>query len=228
MPDQLPHSPSNWLSRAPTRLKSHFWLKCVGTPLFMTGFFVAYFTVLRHPPSPPLTIPTTAPDRWIAFQPLALIPYVSLWVYVTLPASLIVVRRELLSHTIGAFALSVIGLAIFVIWPTTAPTPDIDWTLHPTMQFLKNVDASGNACPSLHAAFAVFACLWLARQLNECGAGRLSHGLNYFWAATIVYSTVATRQHVAIDAITGALLGWLVAHINLRFPPAPIPCPVNR
>jgi len=36
-------------------------------------------------------------------------------------------------------------------------------------------------------------------------------GLNWAWCAGILYSTVATRQHVVLDVLAGAVLGALVA-----------------
>jgi membrane-associated phospholipid phosphatase len=212
-----------------TRISSHVWLKAVVTPLFMTGFFIAYFAILRSPSSPPVEMPLTAPDHWIAFQPFALIPYASLWLYVILPSALMIRFRELLGHALGAAGLSVAGLVIFRIWPTTTPPANIDWSAHPQMQFLKSMDASGNACPSLHVAFAVFAALWLARMLTRMRAGSLAHFLNVLWAVLIVYSTLATRQHVALDALAGALLGAVIAFINLKLcPECPeSPGPVN-
>lgn len=207
-----------------TRFLSHFWLKALVTPAFMTVFFVAYFAILRNPPSPPTVIPFTAPDRWIGFHPLALIPYATLWFYVILPSALMIQFRELIGYTIGAAVLSGIGLGIFLTWPTTTPPSGIDWTAHPSIQFLKSMDASGNACPSLHAAFAVFTAVWLARMLRRIGAGRPAFIANALWAAVIVYSTVATRQHVALDALSGSVLGWAAARINLRLCAEPPPC----
>lgn len=212
-----------------TRFFSHVWLKALGTPAFMALFFIAYFALLRNPLSTPVEIPATALDRWIGFHPFALLPYASLWIYVSLPAALILRRAELFGHAAGAAALAAAGLLIFAVWPTVAPSPDIDWSLHPGVRFLKNLDASGNACPSLHAAFAVFACLWLDRLLRALNAGRAARALNLLWAVSILYSTIATRQHVAIDAAAGVLLGGLVAFINLRLCPGETtPCPTPR
>lgn len=207
-----------------TRILSHFWLKSLVTPAFMTVFFVAYFAILRNPSRPPVVIPFTPPDRWIGFHPLALIPYATLWFYVILPSALMTRFRELLGYTLGAAVLSATGLAIFLVWPTTTPPSGIDWTAHPSIRFLKNMDASGNACPSLHAAFAVFTALWLARLLRRMGAGRPAFVVNAVWAAVIVYSTVATRQHVVIDALAGSLLGWISGRVHLRLCPEPPPC----
>lgn len=204
-----------------TRISSHFWLKALATPLFMAGFFVAYFAILRNPLTPPTVIPFTAPDHWIGFQPLALIPYASLWFYIILPTALMMKFRELLDYTAGAAALSVMGLGIFYFWPSITPPADIDWVAYPSIQFLKSLDASGNACPSLHAAFAVFTIVWFARMLRRVNAPVLAHAINVLWGVAILYSTLATRQHVAIDMVAGTLLGGLTALLNVRLSPKP-------
>lgn len=212
----MPASPSLF-----ARLIRHFWLKALGTPAFMVAFFVAYFAILRHPPSAPTLIPLTALDRWIGFHPAALIPYASLWFYVILPTALMIKVRELIDYVAGAAALSVAGLAVFYFWPTATPAPDINWAAYPSIQFLKSMDATGNACPSLHVAFSVFTAIWLGRMLRRIGASPLVHAVNVLWAVAILYSTLATRQHVAIDLFAGALLGGLAGWINLRLSAPP-------
>ncbi len=216
--------PTGMPSRLPifARVTSHLWLKALVTPAFMTLFFVAYFVVLFHPGSSPVEMPLTALDRHVGFHRWALLPYASLWFYVILPSALMVKFRELVGYTIGAALLSVVGLAIFYLWPTITPPADIDWAAHPSMQFLKTMDASGNACPSLHVAFAVFTAAWLARMLRRIGASRLAQVINVLWAVAILYSTLATRQHVAIDLFCGAALGALAAYLNLRLCPEPV------
>jgi membrane-associated phospholipid phosphatase len=162
-------------------------------------------------------MPLIAADRLIAFRPEALPLYLSLWIYVSLAPALLVDRRELVSYGVAAVGLSVIGLGIFLFWPTAVPVPAIDWSLHPHFVFLKTIDASGNACPSLHVAFAVFSAVWFERLLREMGAGPLVRALNWLWCLGILYSTVATRQHVALDVLAGAALGAAVAAAHLRW-----------
>ena len=64
--------------------------------------------------------------------------------------------------------------------------------------------------------FAVFTAIWLARILRETGAGGGLRALNWLWCAGIVYSTLATRQHVALDAVAGAALGAAFAILHMR------------
>ena len=189
------------------RLLAHFWLKSLGITAIMTLFFSAYFRLLRHPWAHVSTIPLTAVDRWIGFQPWALPLYLSLWVYVCAPAVLLDARRELLRYAAGIGGVCAAGLAIFALWPTRIPSMQADYAGHPAFALLRGIDASGNACPSLHVASAVFAALALERVLPGLGLGRRSRWLSWIWCALIVYSTMAVKQHVLIDVACGALLG---------------------
>jgi membrane-associated phospholipid phosphatase len=214
-----------WLHQAGARLLTWWPAKMIGTTLGMTAFFVVYFQLLRHPLYPVTTVPLTAVDRLVGFWPEALPLYFSLWFYVSLAPALLIDRRELVSYGLAAVGLSVIGLGIFLFWPTAVPRPEVDWSQHPAFAFLKSVDASGNACPSLHVAFAVFTAVWFERLLRQMGAGRLVRALNWLWCLGILYSTVAIRQHVSLDVLAGAVLGATVAVVHLRllrvFPGAP-------
>ena len=214
MTDHPQHPPAFTPAALFRRFCSDWWLKGLGTTAGMSAFFVVYFALIRHPAYPTTTMPLTWLDRALAFQPWALLPYVSLWVYISLVPSMLVDRRQLWSFALGSLGLSLAGYAFFYFCPTTIPSPDIDWRQHPSFLFLKQADVGGNACPSLHAAFAVFTALWFERILPALGGGRVARLINLVWAALIVYSTVATRQHVALDALFGAALGALAASVN--------------
>jgi membrane-associated phospholipid phosphatase len=190
--------------------------KFIGTTVGMTVFFFVYFWLLNHPQFPITIMPLMAVDRMIGFCPEALLLYVSLWIYVSLAPALLTDRRELWSYLLAAIVLSVIGLGIFLFWPTAVPKSALDWSRHPSFSVLQTVDASGNACPSLHVAFAVFTAIWFGHLLREMKTGGLARALNWLWCAGILYSTIATRQHVALDVLAGAGLGAVVAVLHLR------------
>ena len=193
--------------RAARLVLTHFWLKAIGTTVIMTLFFMAYFHLLRHPAGPVTTMPLTLVDRWIGFQPWALPIYLSLWFYVCLPPTLMVSRWELVRFGAGISAVCLFGLGVFALWPTQVPSMQAFYALHPGFELLRGIDASGNACPSLHVATAVFAALWFDRLLPRLGLGSAARGLNALWCALIVYSTMAVKQHVLVDAVSGAALG---------------------
>jgi len=184
--------------------------------LFIGLFFAAYFYLLKVPAYPTTVMPVILLDHLIGFQPLALPLYISLWVYVSLPPLLLATRRELYGYGLAMAGTCLAGLIVFHFWPTAVPAAEIDWTQYPGVDFLKNMDASGNACPSLHVATAVFSGIWLHHLLRRFGAPRWILSVNWLWCIGIVYSTLATRQHVAVDVLAGLLLGALVANLSLR------------
>jgi membrane-associated phospholipid phosphatase len=205
-----------WFHPVGVRLLTWWPAKMIGTTFGMAAFFVVYFWLLRHPLHVPAPVPLTVVDRLVGFCPAALPLYLSLWIYVSLAPALLVDRRELVSYGLAAIGLSVIGLGIFFLWPTAVPPPDVDWSQHPSFAWLKSVDAVGNACPSLHVAFAVFTAVWLDRLGRQMGEGCLVRALNWLWCLGILYSTIATRQHVSLDVLAGAALGTAVAVVHLR------------
>ncbi len=195
-------------------------LKSLGIPGFIALFFVAYFLLLHFPLFPVTVMPITALDRWIGFHPWAIVLYFSLWVYVCLPPTLCASRPALLRYLAAVSVLSLVAMLVFLFWPTATPAFHIDWQRYPSFDFLKSVDLARNACPSLHAGFAVFSGLWLMRQLRQLRAPATVRILNVLWCLAILYSTIATRQHVALDIYAGAILGVAVFVLHRCFAPS--------
>ncbi|HEY1774083.1 MAG TPA: phosphatase PAP2 family protein [Gammaproteobacteria bacterium] len=213
------------LQQAWTRWCDRWWLKTLGFSAYLTVFMVLYFVLLRHPVYPVRVIPLTGLDAWIGFAPWSLLLYASLWFYISLAPTLLNSWNEMGVYLIQVTLLSLIGLGLFLFWPTAAPVPDIDWTQHPSVAFLKSVDATGNACPSMHAAFAAFTAVWLYRLLRHLQAPRWSQAVNLLWCLGILYSTLATKQHVALDLYAGVPLGVAVALMPSWPFPTPLPEP---
>ena len=155
-------------------------------------------------------MPVTALDDAIPFQPVSLIAYFSLWLYVSIAPALLKTKEELLFHGKVAATIGMVGFVIFFFWPTAIPHADgLRETDISTLSWLKQTDAAGNACPSLHVAFAVFSGFWLNRALVEMRVPMAMRWLNIAWCGVIAYSTLSTKQHVVVDVIGGALLGWI-------------------
>ena len=207
----------HWLRLLARRVGTFWPIKMVANIVGIAGFFAVYFYVL-HLPHPDVTVmPVTAFDRWIAFEPAAFALYASLWLYISLPLALLRTPRELVSYGLAAFGLSALALTAFVLWPTTVPRfDDVDASAHAAILWLKTLDAGSNACPSLHVAFAVFSAAWLERLLREMAGGAALRTLNVVWCAGILYSTMATRQHVLLDVLAGAALGAAVVALHLH------------
>ena len=185
-------------------------------------FFIGYFHVLRHPVRPVTEMPLTPLDQWVTFEPLALVAYVSLWVYVGIPAGLLPSVRQLVVYGLWVGALCTTGLVGFYAFPTAVPQPflPVDVALYPGFALLQGVDAAGNACPSLHVATALFSACWLDRLLRQFDAPWQPRTLNALWVVLIIYSTMAIKQHVALDVAGGALLALLFVWPSMRWFPA--------
>ncbi len=205
-----PKSPARELNRLFWRL---WWLKAPGTTLFVWVFFEAYFFLLRYPHAHVITMPLSWLDTALPMQWWAWMPYLSLWVYTGLPPALTPGLRPLLYYGLAAAMVCLLGLLCFYLWPTAIP--HFERPPGTALAFLDGVDTAGNAFPSLHVAIAVYSALWLQAQLRGVGAGPGWHGVNWGWCLLIVYSTLATKQHVLLDVLGGTLLGGLGAWLAL-------------
>ncbi len=199
----------HWVRALGSRVATLWLCKMAGTALGIASFFPAYFWVMHANEARAYVMPLTAVDAWIELREGALPLYASLWLYVSLPAAFAKDWTALVRYAAAATVMTCIGFAIFWALPTVVPAFPIDWALYPALGFLKNADAAGNAFPSLHVSFAVFAGMVLASQLRAIGAPMWLRAANLIWAAGIVYSTLATRQHVALDVLGGVLLSGL-------------------
>jgi hypothetical protein len=208
---------SGWLTDIGHRLITLMPYKAIGTTLFMTLFFMAYLQLLHHPVNPVTLMPLTPVDRWIGFEPWSLVIYLTLWVYVSLAPALIKSKRVLFGYGATIGVVCIVGLVIFWLWPTAVPAPQINWARFPGFGALKNVDGTGNACPSLHVATAVFSGFWLHRLLRLIRVPSWLLLFNTLWCVAIVYSTLATKQHVFWDAAAGTVLGAAFALMSLQW-----------
>ena len=216
---QSPSRATSWAPELGRLLRHRFLLKFCGISAFAWVFFLAYFYLLRHPVQAPLVMPLLALDHWIAFEPSAFWAYVSLWVYVGIPAGMMPSLRHLVLYGLWIGGLCLTGLAIFYLYPTAVPLRALPPELagHPGFALLQGVDAAGNAFPSLHVATAAFSAIWIDRLLRLLGAPWMLRGFNLLWLLLIIWSTVAIRQHVVLDVIAGLLLAALFAWPSLRW-----------
>jgi membrane-associated phospholipid phosphatase len=209
----------NWTAEIGLRIRRHLLLKVVGTTVFTWIFFIGYFHLLRQPAFAVTVMPLTVLDHLIPFQPGALIAYFSLWLYVGVAPGLQLTFKELVVYGAWVGALCLTGLSFFYLWPTQIPAIPTEATDFPGFAILQGVDAAGNACPSMHVAIAIFTAIWVEHILRGAGAPVLLRLGNGLWFAAIVWSTLAVKQHVVLDAVAGAALGIVFAIPSLRWRP---------
>jgi PAP2 superfamily len=212
---RAPAPAARWPTLLAQRMRYLWWLKFLGVCAFMGLFFIGYFHTLRHPPHNVVVMPLTWLDQAVVFAPQALWVYISLWVYVGVAPGLLASFRDLLRYAAWIGALCLAGLVCFHFWPTAVPPPPMDLSVYPGFAMLQGVDAPGNACPSLHVATATFTALWVEHVLRTIGAPPWLRACNGLWLGAIVWSTMATKQHVAWDVAGGLVLALVFASLSL-------------
>lgn len=200
-----------WYMALGQRIATLWVVKMIGTTVGISGFFFVYFWVMHNPLWEPTVMPLTPMDHWVGVSNDAMLLYGSLWFYISLAPAFAKDKAELWACARDAALMAAVGLAVFWAYPTVVPVFAVDWAQYPALQFLKSADAGGNAFPSLHVAFAVLAAVQLRRQLRSVDAPAWLRVVNVLWAVGIVYSTLATRQHVLLDVLGGTLLAAVVS-----------------
>lgn len=221
--DNSPSCPKPvWTAELVRRIRHLFALKTIGICCLIWVFFICYFHLLRNPAHPVTIMPVTALDRMIPFQHQALIPYLSLWFYLGIAPGMMLSLRSLLFYGLWITTMCVFGLSCFYLMPTAVPPLGLDVSGHAGFAMLQGVDASGNACPSLHVATSLFTAIWVEYMLRSL---QMPWGLragNAIWFMAIAYSTLATKQHVMLDLLAGVALGSVFALAALRWRPKEI------
>lgn len=136
----------------------------------------------------------------------------------------------------SVFAVNAVSFLFFLCYPTEAPRPE-DLSNAPLLYLWTiRIDKPLNACPSLHASVTIlcsFFCCYVLGRYRKAWLWRIAV---LIWGAGILWSTLATRQHVFIDMISGSVLGGTIAFVALRRPrtnnnypkPTPLPQGVER
>lgn len=202
-----PHAPAHlrWHRLLWRRMGALWLVKAVGTTAAISAFFALYFWTMAHTAARAVTVPTVAVDAWVGLNPWALIPYGSLWLYVSLAPAFAANAAALRAYVAGAAVIVALAMGCYWLFPTVTPAFPVDGSQGPWFQFLKSADAGGNAFPSLHVAFAFYTAIVIASQLNSLRAPRWAHVLNGGWCLAIAYSTLATHQHVFLDVLGGVV-----------------------
>jgi len=214
-------SPLRWDAELLMRARRNCLPTIVGISIFNALFFMGYFHAQQHPMHAPVTMPATALDLMIPYQPQLLAAYISLWIYVGAGPGLQRSFSQVAVYTLWMAALCVTALGIFHFWPTQVPPLPPGAAARSLPALLHRLDGAGNACPSMHVAAATFTLLRLDEVFRTPRSPLLLRLINLAWFSVIVYSTLAIKQHMALDVAVGALLGLTFVLASLRWRPKP-------
>lgn len=176
--------------------------KLAGAGIYAAGF-TAYALAQHWRGSSAMTMPWTPIDLLIPEQPWLLVPYLLQLAVLGIPTLLMTDRRLLRVHLDGYLLINLVAVGCFLSVPTM-----IERTQHANalMELVRGIDGPGNACPSLHAACAVYAALALPRALP---VGALLLTVVWAWVVLVLVSCVSLRQHTGYDLVAGAVMAWM-------------------
>jgi len=154
-------------------------------------------------------------DTWAGYHPnpWAWI-YESIFLLTGISPWLIVSREQLRRYLVGFALLSAASFVVFAVFPVASPRPT-DTKLSTFLIFITRVDGPLNAFPSLHAGCLIYA-LALIRHLFGPRLKPIVAILLLLWAGLILFGTLATKQHYAVDLLAGGLLGWAADWVAWR------------
>ena len=195
-----------FLGRLPARVVAHWELKAALACAIGVPFTAAYLLIGHFPLVPVRHLPLTWLDRAIGFH-----PYAWVWIYQSVYVPINVIpwlaerRDDLRRYVRGFVMISLVSFAVFLAWPIHAPKPVVE---NPRGMYwlLLQYDAPYNSLPSLHAGLLAYT-LAFGRRVAGNEAPRTLKLICLAWAALILYGTLATKEHYAIDIVAGVALG---------------------
>ena len=196
------------------RLGSHAGLKAAMMIALPILFHVGYVGLQKVSLFSPRTLPLSWLDRSIGFQPDWVYIYLSLYLFLPIAPWLAVRRADLIRYIHGFLWLIGISFIVFLFFPVEAARPD-GASADGMYAFLIRYEGKLNAFPSLHAGLMMYTALFgysVLRGVLSPSWGRAAILGAVIWGAGILYATIATKQHYAIDLPAGMFLAWLCHH----------------
>lgn len=188
------------------RVQTLLWPKLGLTLAVNLLFWGGYGWLARHAVFPVQPMARTWLDEAVGFSPE---PWAAVYLSQFLLTGLLpwlIDSPQVLRRYVGAmFLLSAVSFVVFLVWPVASPRPS-GTTGSTLLAWIFRADGIYNAFPSLHAGFLVLIGGLGWRMFGQ----RLSPAvivLFVAWAAAILYSTLATRQHYVWDLVAGCAVG---------------------
>jgi len=185
------------------RFRSCWKLKLLLTLVLTILFCVPYLYLARHAFFPVRQVPAIWIDRAAGFEPRWVWVYQSVYLLTGCLPWLADSRAQLMQYLRGFAMLSLTCFAIFLFFPTKIARPEV---AEPSGMYalLMLYDGPYNALPSLHAGFLYFTLAFVQRIYSRLPSGMSIVLLT--WSLLILWSTLATKQHYALDLLAGIAL----------------------
>jgi membrane-associated phospholipid phosphatase len=190
------------------RFCSEWQFKLLLAIALSTIFCVPYFLLMYFPQRPIGTLPLTRLDRLTGFDPRWVWVYQSVYLPINVLPWLATRRDELWRFAWGFVVICAIGFAIFLMMPIACPRPAVVENPSIMYRLLMTYDGPINAFPSLHAALLVYTLLFASRVVGRA-ISHIGWSFLIIWSLLILYATLATKEHYAVDVLAGVALAWV-------------------
>ena len=190
------------------RIRSNWKYKAMLSVVLTFFVWAAYLLLQWHPFFRVTILQPSSLDRMIPFVPSTVYLYESLLILMPIAPWLMKSKAELNQYTKGLLAVSLAGFVFFLLYPTAITRSIVPQHANFLYRTLIQIDGESNVFPSLHSAFAVFhaSCCCVVFQTSS-----RRNGIRWFfrgWALAIIAATLLTKQHVVLDSVAGAALGF--------------------
>ena len=191
-------------------------------PLVAGVFGVSMYSLTQFNTGPLLNLPhhnlTLPIDAWFPFLPWTVWIYVGcfpFWVISYILPCRYFEKRELVRFFAAEMLARLVGLLIFLVFPTTLVQPDISglgpWDF--MMKIVYAVDTPNDLFPSFHILTS-WMCLIVVRGHKEIPRAWRIFATLFF--VPICISVLTTRQHVLLDIVAAIPLAEIAWQITDR------------
>ena len=168
-----------------------------------------YFTASFWGVHKGVLLPATYVDQSIPFLKWTLWFYVL--EYTMIPVAFILIRSEenFLDMVYALLTVIVISSAIFLLFPTLMPRPEIcgESFLDAAFRLLHLLNPPTNCFPSMHVSLSVTVSVYMLRESKILGA------CSFIFAFLVIISTLTTKQHYFADILGGFAVSWVSIQI---------------
>ena len=176
----------------------------IDASLFITAIAVSCLYFILNAPQEPLHIFKIAIDDQIPRLPIFIVPYLAFlpWLWGTMGFSFLK-HKSFRKLALAVIIINLVAYGFYIFLQTYIPrTPITSSDLFSNiLQIVYNNDHQYNCFPSLHSGLSAMIATYFV-----CTKSKLAW-VAIAMAALVVVSTLFTKQHFIVDAISGVTLG---------------------
>lgn len=176
---------------------------------------VPYFLLEYFPPFSAHIMQFSFIDNYIPFNSQSIWLYQSLYLFIVIRTFTMTNLNTFIQYA-SMFTLSAaLSFVVFFFYPTICPRPSAENTHWIYSNFVK-WEKPLNAFPSMHVSLVLTTCFF---TLYDQRCSKLYKLLGVVWTIGIIFSTLQSKQHVALDIVGGCIVTFIAYGLNQTLKP---------